>query len=220
MCGRYKQTSPLTDLLPFLGSLDVRQGPYTEPAGVVSPGARGLVIRTDTPELMLWDFVPRWSKDGKKIINARSETIAEKPSFRDSFAQRRCIIPANGFFEWDKKPKPARPYDIHYADNAPFAMAGIWDSWTNPETGEVRDGFCIITTPALPTIGYIHDRMPAIFTTADECAQWLDPHTPAAALKSLLRPNDSALLYAAPADALLKPANADFPEDSKQLPLF
>lgn len=217
MCGRYKQTSHLQALLELFGATAAAE---EIPAGVLGPGMRVPVIRDGKLDTMYWGYVPHWSKDGHKSINARSETIAEKPSFRDSFALRRCIIPANGFYEWDKSKRPPQPYDLHYRDHHSFAMAGIWDSWKNPETGEVKEGFAIITTPAVMTISHIHDRMPAIFNTPEEWQAWLDPHTPAAALKKLLRPNDSGLLFASPAETLPKPVNEDFPEDTRQLPLL
>lgn len=217
MCGRYKQTSHFQQLLALFGASGDANG---MPAGVVAPGAFAPVIRGGKLEAMKWGFVPRWSKDGKKIINARAETIAEKPSFRDSFSLRRCIVPANGFYEWDKSKRPPQPYDLHYSDSQAFAMAALWDEWKNPATGEVTEGFAVITTEAVRTISHIHDRMPVIFNSLEEWQAWADPHTPASELKKLLRPNDSALLFATPAEVFARPANEDFPEDSHQLPLL
>jgi putative SOS response-associated peptidase YedK len=217
MCGRYRQTSPFQTLAELFGISESDAG---IPAGIAGPGMKLPVIREGRLELLHWGYVPHWSKDGHKSINARSETIAEKPSFRDSFALRRCLVPANGFYEWDKSKRPPLPYDLHYSDDHAFAMAGLWDEWKNPETGEVKEGFVIITTPAIKTIAYIHDRMPAILTRREEWNLWLDPTTPAQTLKKLLRPNDSGLLFATPAEGLNKPANEDFPESSGQLPLL
>ena len=224
MCGRYKQTSPLQTLAELFGVTGAPEymtgGADFVPAGTVAPGSHPPVIRGGELEAMNWGYIPHWSKDGHKIINARAETIAEKPSFRDSFALRRCIVPANGFYEWDKSRKPPQPYDLHYGDSHAFGMAALWDEWQDPATGEVKLGFCIITTAAVPTIAFIHDRMPAILSKRKDFAVWLDPATPAADLKKLLLPNDSGLLYATPAEALSKPANEDFPEDTRQLPLL
>lgn len=217
MCGRYRQTSPFQTLAELFGVTGTDEGVG---AGIVGPGMKLPVIRDGKLELVHWGYVPHWSKDGHKSINIRSETVAEKPSFRDSFALRRCLIPANGFYEWDKRQRPPQPYDLHYSDDHVFAMAALWDEWKNPETGEVKEGFAIITTPAIKTIAYIHDRMPAILTRRAEWDLWLDPATNAQTLKKLLRPNDSGLLFASPAEALNKPANEDFPEDSAQLPLL
>ena len=217
MCGRYKQTSPLQTLAELFG---VRLAADSASSGIVAPGSHPPVIRGGEIGLLNWGYIPHWSKDGHKSINARAETIAEKPSFRDSFALRRCIVPANGFYEWDKSRKPPQPYDLHYLDSHAFGMAAIWDEWKDPVTGEVREGFAIITTSAVPTIAHIHDRMPAILSKREDFALWLDPATPAAALKKLLLPNDSGLLFASPAEEMGRPANEDFPENTRQLPLL
>lgn len=95
--------------------------------------------------------------------------MSEKPSFRDA---KRCIIPANGFFEWDKSFRPSRVIDFHLANDAPFAFAGVWDEWVNPATGEVRETFAIVTTAAAPPVAAIHDRMPVILSTAASRAAW------------------------------------------------
>ena len=217
MCGRYKQTSPFATLAELFGITGIEAG---IPAGVMGPGMKTPVIRNGRLEMLSWGLVPHWSKDGHKIINARAETIAEKPSFRDSFSLRRCLVPANGFYEWDKSKRPPQPYDQHYSDSHAFAMAALWDEWKNPETGEVHEGFAIITTEAVRTIAHIHDRMPAILGKRAEWEAWVNPATPASELKKLLRPNDSGLLFATPAEALSRPANEDFPEDTHQLPLL
>lgn len=219
MCGRYKQTSHLQAFREFYGIAGA-DGPA--PAGILAPGAKAPVVREGAVAWLRWGFTPHWSKEdmGAKLINARAETITEKPSFRESFATRRCIVPADGFFEWDKLQKPPLPYDIHFTGGQPFAFAGLWDAWTDPATGEVKETFIIVTTQAASAIAHIHDRMPALLATAEECRVWNSPETPAPALKKLLRPCDSGALAWAPARLGLSPANEDLSEDARQLPLF
>jgi putative SOS response-associated peptidase YedK len=170
MCGRYKQTSPLGTLAEIFGIKDM---PGFETAGVIAPGMRAPVIRDGKIVCMSWGFVPHWSRQDlkTKIINARLETLSDKPSFRDA---RRCAIPATGFFEWDKSVKPSQPFDFHLAGDAPFALAGLWDEWTNPATGELRETFAIVTTAPIPVIAKIHDRMPVILTDAKAMLSWIN----------------------------------------------
>jgi putative SOS response-associated peptidase YedK len=168
MCGRYKQTSPFGTLAEIFG---IKELPGFQAAGVVAPGMRAPVIRGDALSYMTWGFVPHWSREDlkTKIINARIETLSEKPSFRDA---KRCVIPANGFFEWDKSMKPSRPFDFHLANDVPFAFAGLWDEWINPVTGEARETFAIVTTAAAPPVAGIHDRMPVILPTPKAISAW------------------------------------------------
>jgi putative SOS response-associated peptidase YedK len=168
MCGRYKQTSPFPTLAEAFG---IAEMPAFDASGVVAPGMKAPVIRGNNLSYMTWGFVPHWSKEDlkTKIINARLETLEDKPSFRKA---RRCIVPANGFFEWDKSFKPSKPVDFHLANDAPFAFAGLWDEWTDKTTGEVRETFCIVTTAAVAPVAAIHDRMPVILMTASARAAW------------------------------------------------
>ena len=153
-------------------------------------GGRELVMRR-------WGLVPQWARDaaiGNRMINARAETVAEKPAFRAAFRQRRCLIVADGFYEWRKAPDGAKqPYFIARADDAPFAFAGLWERWQLPGA-EPLETCAIITTDANQTLAPIHHRMPVILAANDHDA-WLDPEAPSAeALTALLRP--------APADAV------------------
>lgn len=137
-----------------------------------------------------WGLVPHWSKDptgGARMINARSETVREKPAFRDSFAHRRCLIPADGFFEWRDENGKKTPYFITRADHSPFAMAGIWDRWKD-ETTTLRT-CSILTTEPNAKVAELHNRMPVILR-AEDFGLWLDPESPLPALESLLIPYD------------------------------
>lgn len=123
-----------------------------------------------------WGLIPFWAKDrkiGARNINARAETVAEKPAFRDSFVKRRCLIPADGFYEWQSLPKGKLPHYIYRADRRPLALAGIWSSWKEPETGERVLTCSIITGEPNAMVGEIHDRMPVILQEA-AWDTWLD----------------------------------------------
>jgi putative SOS response-associated peptidase YedK len=147
---------------------------------------------------MRWGLVPHWAKDeaiANKLINARSETVTEKPSFRDSFKKRRCLIIADGFYEWQGSGMTKKPFFICMKDDAPFGMAGLYDIWTNP-TGEKVTTCTIITTQANEIMKPIHHRMPVILDPKDYDA-WLDVEKTADSnLQAILRPYDSELLKA------------------------
>ena len=139
-----------------------------------------------------WGLVPYWSKDRKaaaRQINARAETVASKPAFAESFERRRCLVPADGFYEWRRSADGSRqPFFVHRADGDPMAMAGVWASWRNPEDREERHLSCaVITTVANAAVAHIHDRMPVILER-DAWDAWLDRDTPEAELLALLRP--------------------------------
>lgn len=122
-----------------------------------------------------WGLVPFWAKDlafGTKAINARSETAAEKPSFRNAFRKRRCVVPASGFFEWQGEPGKKQAYAITAGDQPLFGMAGLWESWNSPE-GKTVETYAILTTDANAQMAAIHDRMPVILPAAD-VRSWLD----------------------------------------------
>jgi putative SOS response-associated peptidase YedK len=204
MCGRYSLATPAqNDLRGRFGlseSLEVRQ------RFNVAPGDAVVAVTTSKEgeargELLRWGLVPFWAKDvkvGYKMINARSETVAEKPAFRDGLKTRRCLIVADGFYEWQPRPdRPGRrkqPFHITRADGAPFAFAGLWASWHGE--GAPEDGLrtcTIITTAANDKIADIHDRMPVILPDAGAEEAWLDHATPAGLLPELLVPLPSEL---------------------------
>ncbi len=123
-----------------------------------------------------WGLVPSWAKDpaiGNRLINARSETVREKPSFRNAFRRRRCLIPASGFYEWQRKERGKQPFHVRMRDGRVFAFAGVWDRWEGPE-GVVVESCAILTTGANAVLAPIHDRMPVILGRA-EYDRWLDP---------------------------------------------
>lgn len=138
-----------------------------------------------------WGLIPFWAKDSKtgySLINARGETLDTKPAFRSAFAHRRLIIPASYFFEWKHDEKTKLPYLIRVKGKDLFGMAGLWEQWTSPQTGEVIDSCTIVTTAANKVVAKLHDRMPVILRE-DDYGRWLGEEAAnAETLKSLLRP--------------------------------
>jgi putative SOS response-associated peptidase YedK len=198
MCGRYTLfTSPETLAERFGVKL-----PDHEPRYNCAPGQSLPVVPGGADELtqMEWGLVPEWADDDSSAqINARGETVAEKPTFRDAFEQRRCLVPADGFYEWVDGPDGKRPHRVAFADDRPFAMAGIWTRWTPPtaQTGlsdfggdgpsdpVPRETFAVVTTEPNDLVADLHRRM-AVILAPEEEATWLDG--PPAAARDLLDP--------------------------------
>jgi putative SOS response-associated peptidase YedK len=145
-----------------------------------------------TRELALfrWGLIPSWAKDpaiGNRMINARSETVANKPSFRSAFRRRRCLVPADGFYEWGKIGGAKQPFFIHMQEESPFAIAGLWEHWQDSEGNEIET-CTLLTTEANALLATIHKRMPVILNPGDY-ARWLDPDSSdPVALHNLLMP--------------------------------
>jgi putative SOS response-associated peptidase YedK len=204
MCGRYTLTTPDYDTLArALGVVvDPELAALYRPRYNVAPTTLCLVVRDATGGREIvrarWGLVNSWSKDrsvGAKQINARSETAADKPAFRAAFAKRRCVVPADGFYEW-QGPKGARqPVWFHAPGGDLLAFAGLYESFDDPSTGERERTFTILTTGPNARVAPVHDRMPAVLAPADVEA-WLAPGTEAAAARALLRPAPDGLLVA------------------------
>jgi len=212
MCGRFTLT---LDPVELRQAFDLGEFPEewipryniapTQPVAVVADAT------TRKVEFMRWGLVPSWAKDiaiGSKLINARSETIAEKPSFRSAFAKRRCLIMADGFYEWQKTgPKsPSIPYYIHMEDSAPFMFAGLWEFWRSPE-GDGLTTCTIITTAANARVAPIHDRMPVIFTP-QTAWDWLNP-LPPEKLTEMLQPYPAEEMVAYRVSRMVNDGNKD-----------
>ena len=142
------------------------------------------------------------------MINARSETVAEKPAFREAFAKRRCLIPADGFYEWKTIAGVKQPFRIVKPDRSPFAFAGLWESWRDKQSGEEVRTCTILTTDAAASIQEIHHRMPVIFTGKGQFQEWCAPETKAADLRALLKPLEDLEAYPV-SRAVNKVANED-----------
>jgi putative SOS response-associated peptidase YedK len=166
MCGRFALKNPPSELITRFGLDECADfGPrYNIPPGTDIPVIRQSPEGKRVLHLLRWGLVPHWSKDlaiGTKLNNARGESVAEKPSFRDAFKRRRCLIPASGFYEWKVEGKIKQPYYIGLKSGEPMAMGGIWESWKAPD-GTILRTACIITTQANDLMAGIHDRMPVI----------------------------------------------------------
>lgn len=188
MCGRYTLTVPIDQLAAEFDLDEVRA--ELSPNFNVAPTQSVAAILAENGgrrlETLRWGLVPSWAKDpeiGARMINARSETAPEKPSFRSAFKRRRCLIPADGFYEWKREEGGKQPFYIHMKDGRPFAFAGLWEDWND---GEIRS-CTILTTSANGLVGEVHERMPVILPAEDRDA-WLDPEAETQELVSLLRP--------------------------------
>ena len=196
MCGRFIQISDPTQIKVFFSELEVdedAQNLFTQSYNIAPTRDILTVLNSPVPRLTLthWGLIPHWAKDkniGNRMINARSETLTSKPSFGEPFKKRRCIVFADGFYEWDSVKKTRTPYFIRMKNKKPFAFACLWDHWTNKETGETINSSTIITTDANPLIGEIHNRMPVILPP-DCYILWLSPQPePEEALLGCLKP--------------------------------
>jgi len=198
MCGRFTQTRTWPELVELYRLADSFDPSQRQPRYNIAPtqDIPVLRLRADSEERELavvrWGLIPSWAKDmkmGARLINARAETVHEKPSFRRAFRQRRCLIAADGFYEWQKQPRgPKQPYFITVAGNRPFAFAGLWETWSPPR-GPVIQSCTIITTEANDDLRPIHNRMPVILTP-DVFDRWLDPSLSPDDARALLRPFD------------------------------
>lgn len=194
MCGRFTLRTPAYKLAEAFG-IEVRANLAARYN--IAPSQDIAALRVDGENqrelvMLRWGLVPAWAKDpamGNRMINARAETVAEKPAFRAAFRQRRCLIPADGFFEWQKTPDGSKqPYLMARPDGEPFTMAGLWERWQPPGTDEPLETCTIITTEANETLAPVHHRMPVIVAPGDRDA-WLDPAAPSTeTLTALLRP--------------------------------
>ena len=176
MCGRFVITSPPAALRQIFGYLEQPNFPPRHniaptqpiPVVIVENGIRHF-------RLMRWGLLPAWVKDPRKftlLINARSETVAEKPAFRNAIRRRRCLIPADGYYEWQGSEKPKRPYFIYRRDRAPIGLAGLAETWTGPN-GEELDTVAIVTAPASADLSVLHHRVPVTIHPGD-FGRWLD----------------------------------------------
>ncbi len=184
MCGRFTNTT--TDPEKLQESFDLKEirTEQLHPRYNIAPtqSISTIVANAEGERFlghMRWGFIPAWHKDLKKLgghINARSETVADKPTFRSAFKKRRCLIVADGFYEWKVNADKSKiPMYIHLKEHQPFGMAGLWERWTNPETGEVLVSCTILTTGANSMMQEIHERMPVILPHTSY-QDWLDPN--------------------------------------------
>jgi putative SOS response-associated peptidase YedK len=223
MCGRYRLTAKERWLSDFF-NLDPEDVEWAARWNV-APTQEVATIRQDPREpkrkfgMMRWGMIPYWAKDvsiGAKTINAVCETAAEKPVFRESMKRRRCLLPADGFYEWKKiGPKQKQPYNIGMADDGLFAFAGLWDRWKDP-AGNVIESCTILTTESNALLKEIHNRMPVILQPEDYDL-WLDPGvTDPKQLSPLLKPFDGRLMRIYPVSTAVNKSTNDSSECAKE----
>lgn len=216
MCGRFSITHSWEELAGFFRISTQYELPFSRRYNI-APGRPILVLRSASddsryPAMLRWGLVPHWAKEekiGYKMINARAETAAEKPSFKASLRYRRCVIPASAFFEWKKDGKAKLPYNIRLKTRDPLALAGLWDKWKAP-TGDIIESCTILTTASNSLVASLHDRMPVILHP-EEIDLWLareqqevDPVLP------LFRPYPDNLMEMYPVSSRVNsPANDD-----------
>lgn len=212
MCGRFS-FSPLAKIIEE--RFDVKVDSRHKPRYNCAPSQNLAVISNKNPgELSYyrWGLIPFWAKDkkiGNSMINAKSETVTEKPSFKSAFKRKRCLIPADGFYEWKKiSPKEKIPYRITLNDGTLFSLAGLWDSWKD-ENGEVIDSFTILTTSPNELMAEIHYRMPVILEKKNENI-WLYEND-IDQLISLLKPLEAEKMTAWPVSKLVNSPANDIP---------
>jgi len=196
MCGRFALKTPPRSIQEHF---HLPETAYLSPRYNIAPSQTIAVVR-HLPgktfrqlDMLHWGLIPAWAKDmkiGYKMINARGETLAQKPSFRSAFKTRRCLIVADGFFEWKRSARSKQPFYVHLADGAVFAFAGIWESWNSP-LGSTVESCTIITTSPNELLQEVHERMPVILHPK-EYATWLRDLTPEHSLHQLLVPYPAA----------------------------
>ncbi len=237
MCGRYTLKTPNPRLQELFGLDDL---PHLVPRFNIAPTQSVLTVRLAESAqslreavMMRWGLVPFWAKDlaiGNTMINARAETVAEKPAFRQAFVKRRCLIPADGFFEWQKLATGKKqPWWIRMADEEPFAMAGLWECWSpktespqadaedarssdeeSPES-KVVQSCTILTIGANEDMQSLHDRMPVILPI-EAWAAWLSPAANKEQLRTLLKPLENGRLIRSPVSTIVNRPIIDSPE--------
>lgn len=180
MCGRYSLTITKRAVIQRFSCRDAG-APEGARYNIAPTQTVPVVVRGEAPELAprRWGLVPSWAKDpsiGARMINARAETVHEKPSFRRLVDRRRCLVPADGFYEWDRSASPRIPHRFTLAGGGLFALAGLWDEWRGPDGADLRT-FTILTTRPNALLARVHDRMPVILPRELEDA-WLDPARP------------------------------------------
>jgi putative SOS response-associated peptidase YedK len=230
MCGRYRLTAKERYLRDHFGLDD---DPDWTPRWNIAPTQPVATVRQDARgpkrifRLVRWGLIPYWAKDpsiGVKTINAQSETAAEKPAFREAMRRRRCLIPADGFYEWQKiTPKEKQPYNFGMIDDSVFAFAGLWETWPREReqspADEAIETCTILTTKPNSLVAGVHDRMPAILTP-ENYDLWLDPGiTDPSRVFECLAPFDARSMKKYPVSTRVNRAENDDPECAQEVSL-
>ena len=213
MCGRYTLTAPdrIAQRFDVQADIQLLLARYN-----VAPTQQIPAILDDAPHKLTqarWGLVPSWAKDdkaGASLINARCETVADKPAFRSAYEKRRCLVPADGFYEWQKTGLGKVPHRFTLKDDSLFAFAGLWETWRQPDGTPLRT-ISLMTTTANAVVAPVHDRMPVILTRDHEAA-WLDRATPVQALAKMLVPYPPEEMKVVPVSTAVSNARLDSPE--------
>lgn len=221
MCGRFTlalSPADIAALLDLNAALDEELG--LTPSWNVAPGRNVLAAASPDPDapleaaLFRWGLVPPWAEDpavGHRMINARSETVAEKPAFRQAYRSRRCLVPADGFYEWERKGKAKQPWIFRVKDEPGFCFAGLWEAWNPPRGGETLHTCTLLTTTPNELMAPIHDRMPVIVLGEDR-EVWMKAEVGDQRLRGLVAPLPAALMTAHPVSSLVNSPRNDGPE--------
>ncbi len=219
MCGRYR-LSRRKELLAEYFEADLRDFDSWEPRYNIAPTQSIPVVRQTLQHtrpqlsLMRWGLIPSWAKDpsiGAQTINARSETAASKPSFREALRKQRCLVPADGFYEWQGGRDGKQPFCFEVGDGEVFAFAGLWDRWRGPD-GKAIESCTILTTTPNELLADVHDRMPVILPR-DRYRAWLDPCIQdGLAIQAMLKPFQAKLMRRFAVSAMVNRVTNDGPE--------
>lgn len=219
MCNRFRLTHPQSDLAErFQAWEEINDTPRYN----IAPTQPVLTVRREQGQkvrrftTMRWGLIPHWAKDmsiGARTLNARSETVTRTPAFRDSILRKRCLIPADGFYEWRALGRVKQPYCFEVGEGDVFALAGLWDEWKGPD-GQAIESCTILTTSPNSLVAGVHDRMPVI-VPADKYELWLDPDvTDFDAIRDILRPYDPAQMRCYPVSTKLNNSRSEGAESA------
>jgi putative SOS response-associated peptidase YedK len=214
VCNRYRLTHSKQYLAERFEAADEIDD---HPRYNIAPTQQVLIVRNEHGEktrhftTMRWGLIPSWAKDmsiGNRTLNARSETVTKMPAFRDSILKKRCLIPADGFYEWQKMGSVKQPFCFEVGEGEVFALAGLWDEWTSPD-GEIIESCTILTTGPNSLVADLHDRMPVI-VPPEKYGLWLDPDvTDFVAIRDILKPYDANLMRRYPVSRKLNNSKND-----------
>jgi putative SOS response-associated peptidase YedK len=217
MCGRFTQQRPTSELAEIFDAENLADDPGGHFNVAPTDEAAVVVQRDDRRAVTIyrWGLIPHWAADPSGAagrINARAETVAVTPAFRESFLRRRCLVPVESFYEWRREEGVRQPYRIVRSDGVPLVLAGLWSGWKDPSAGSIRRTFTIVTTRANTQISDLHDRMPAVLGP-HAWPRWLDPrHTDASELHAMLVPTEDTPLDIYPVVRLVNNVRNDGPE--------
>ena len=223
MCGRFTQERSTSEFAEIFGATDLADdgggrfnvAPTDDAAVVVQREEQRAIVRYG------WGLVPHWSddrRDAARRINARAETVASSPAFRESFARRRCLVPVDSFYEWRRDETGRQPFRIARADGRPMALAGLWSAWRDPADGTVRRTFAIVTTTPNRAVSVLHDRMPVVVPEA-AWERWLEPSLrDVGELHGLLVPDDALELDIHAVSRLVNNVRNNGPQLIERLP--